>query len=120
MLCEDEDPFQDIDIQAGMSSMGTLSHCSVDEYINGDNFLPTCVDIDGEDWDESWLNCIADEPEPSSTSQVSDDEDEELDFPPSQPKLKSFKQAMESLENVKFFLEHSGCLKQLPLLLYLN
>ena len=65
MLCEDEDPFQDIDIQAGMSSliscsMGTLSHCSVDEYIDGDNFLPTCVDIDGEDWDESWLNCLAD------------------------------------------------------------
>ena len=117
MLCEDEDPFQDIDIQAGMSSliscsMGTLSHCSVDEYIDGDNFLPTCVDIDGDDWDESWLNSLADEPEPSSTSQVSDDEDEELDLPPSQPKLKSFKQAMESLEDVQIFLEHSGCLEQ--------
>ena len=129
MLCEDEDPFQGIDIQARMSSliscsMGTLSHFSVDEYIDGDNFLPTCVDIDGEDWDESWLNCLADEPEPSSTSQVSDDEDEEqdeeLDLPPTQPKLKSFKQAMESLEDVKIFLEHSGCLEQLPLLLYLN
>ena len=38
-LCEDKDPFQDIDIQVGMSSliscsMGTLSHCSVDEYID--------------------------------------------------------------------------------------
>ena len=126
MLCEDEDPFQDIDIQAGMSSliscsMGTLSHFSVDEYIDGDNFLPTCVDIDVEDWDESWLNCLTDEPEPSSTSQVSDDEDEELDLPPSQPKLKSFKQAMESLEDVKIFSEHSGCLEQLyTSSLYLN
>ena len=45
-------------------------------------------------------------------SQVSDDEDEELDLPPSQPKLKSFKQAMESLEDVKIFLEHSGYLEQ--------
>ena len=34
--------------------MGSFSHCSVDEYIDGDNCLPTCVDIDGEDWDESW------------------------------------------------------------------
>ena len=53
-LCKDEDPFQDIDIQAGMNSlishsMGSLSHCSVDEYIDGDNCLPTCVDMDGED-----------------------------------------------------------------------
>lgn len=108
-LCEDEDPFQDIDKQAGMSSlishsMGTLSHCSVAEYIDGDNCLPTCVDINGEDWDESWLNSLADEPEPSSTSQVSDDEDEELDLPPSQPELKSFRQ--ESLEDVRIFLEH--------------
>jgi len=56
-LCKDKDPFQDIDI-IGMSSlishsMATLSHCSVDEYISGDNCLPTCVDIDGEDRDES-------------------------------------------------------------------
>ena len=58
------------------------------------------------------MNSLADETEPSSTSQVSDDEDEELDLPPSQPKLKSFKQAMESLEDVKIFLEHSGCLEQ--------
>jgi len=49
-LCEDEDPFQDIDIQVGMSSlistsMGTLIHCSLDEYIDGDNSRPTCVEI---------------------------------------------------------------------------
>ena len=116
-LCEDEDPFQDIEIKTGMSSlishsMGTLSHCSVDEYINGDNCLPTCVDIDGEDWDESWLNSLADEPEPSSTRHVSNDEDEELDLPPCQPKLKSFRQAMKSLEDVRIFVEHSGCLEQ--------
>ena len=91
-LCEDEDPFQDIDIQVGMSSlistsMGTLSHCSLDEYIDGDNSRPTCVDIDGQDWDGSWLNSLTYEPEPSTTSQPSDDEDEELDVPPPQPKL---------------------------------
>ena len=115
-LYEDKDPFQNIDIQTGMSSlishsMGTLSHCSVDEYINGDNCLPTCVDIDGEDWVESWLNSLADEPEPSSTSyrHVSD---KELDLPPCQPKLKSFRQAMESLEDVRIFVEHFGCLEQ--------
>ena len=40
------------------------------------------------------------------------DKDEELDVPPCQPKLKSFREAMESLEDVKIFLEHSGCLEQ--------
>ena len=117
-LCEDEDPFQDIDVQAEMNSLishsiGSLGHCSIDEYVDGDNCLPTCVDMDGEDWDESWLNSLADEPEPSSTSQLSDDEDEELDLPPPQPKLR---EAMESLEDVRIFLEHSGC----PPLLSLN
>jgi len=38
-----------------------------------------CVDIGGEDWDESWLNSLPDELEPSSTSQVLGD-DEELDL----------------------------------------
>ena len=39
-------------------------------------------------------------------------EDEEFDLPPPQPKLKSFRQAMESPEDVGVFLEHSGCLEQ--------
>ena len=72
---EDEDPFQDIDVQGKMSSlisrsMGTLSHCSAEEYIDGENSLPTCMDIDGDDWDESWLNSLT-EQRPSSTNQDS-------------------------------------------------
>ena len=37
------------------------------------------MDIDGGDCDESWLNSLTDGQGPSPTSQVSDDEDEELD-----------------------------------------
>ena len=106
-LCEDEDPFQDIDVLGQMSSlisrsMGTLSHCSVEEYIDGENSLPTCVDVGGDDWDESWLNSLT-EQGPSSTNRVSDDEEEELDLPPPQPKLKSFREAIDSLEDVRIF-----------------
>jgi len=53
-------------------------------------------------------------------AQEDDDEDEELDLPPPQPKLKSFRQAMESLEDVRIFwntLDVSNKLL-LPLLLY--
>ena len=39
-------------------AMGTLQHCSADEYLTGDNSLPVCVDIDGNNWDENWLNSL--------------------------------------------------------------
>ena len=41
-----------------------------------------------------------------------EDEEEELDIPPPLPKLYTYKQSMESLEDVKIFLEHRGCLEQ--------
>lgn len=47
----EEDPFQNIDEDVEMSSlisrtMGTLHQCSVEEYVNGDNSLSVCVDMD--------------------------------------------------------------------------
>ena len=53
------------------------------------------------------LNSLTEEEEPASL-----DIDEELDTPPPLPKLHTYKQEMESLEDVKIFLEHRGCLEQ--------
>ncbi len=85
-LCDSEDPFQDIDAEVELNSlisstMGTLSHCSAEEYIEGDDSLPICVDIDGEDWDECWLNSLVDEPEHSNAalSQSDDEQDQDDD-----------------------------------------
>ena len=56
------------------------------------------------------MNSLTEEEEP--TECASEDEEEELDIPPPLPKLHTCKQAMESLEGVKVFLEHRGCLEQ--------
>ena len=57
--------------------MGTLQQCSADEYLTGDNSLPVCVDIDGNNWDENWLNSLT---EGAESVDVDEDEDEEEDF----------------------------------------
>ena len=35
-----------------------MQHCSADEYLTGDDSLSVCVDIDGNDCDENWLNSL--------------------------------------------------------------
>ena len=58
---DEEDPFQNNDEDVEMSSlisrtMGTLHQCSVEEYVNGDNSLSVCVDMDDDQWDASfWI-----------------------------------------------------------------
>ena len=78
IVSDDEDPFNDIDDEMGMDSlishaMGTLQHCSADEYLIGDNSLPVCVDIDGNNWDENWLNSLTE-----GAESVDEDKDEEM------------------------------------------
>ena len=80
IVSDDEDPFNDIDDEMGMNSlishaMETPQHCSADEYLTGDNSLPVCVDIDGNNWDENWLNSLTE-----GAKSVGEDEDEEEDF----------------------------------------
>ena len=115
IVSDDEDPFNDIDDEMGMDSlishaMGTLQHCSADEYLTGDNSLPVCVDINGNNWDENWLNSLTE-----GAESVDEDKDEEEDFdvdmPPPPPKIQTYKQAVVSLEDINIFLEHHGRLK---------
>ena len=63
---DEEDPFQNIDEDVEMSSlisctMGTLHQCSVEEYVNGDNSLSVCVDMDDDQWDASFLDSLTEE-----------------------------------------------------------
>ena len=50
---DSEDPFEDIDETIAptppiSAAMGTLGTCSMSEYINGDNELPVCADLDDD------------------------------------------------------------------------
>ena len=85
---DEEDPFQDID--AGLelgglisSMLGTETHCSADEYINGDNDVPTCAEINDENWEEDFLEGLAkNNSESLSDEDESDTEDVDLQPPP--------------------------------------
>ena len=40
----------------GLMHMATLAnHCSSDDYITGDNNLPTCAEFDDPDWDQTFI-----------------------------------------------------------------
>ena len=86
-------------------TMGTLHQCSVKEYVDGDNSLSACVDMDDRQWDKNFLDSLTEEVDPVTG------EEEEEDVPPPVPKLQSYKEAICSMEDIKIFLEDCGCLK---------
>ena len=63
----EEYPFQDIDETIAVGSlisttMGTRRDtCSAEEYVNDDNDLAVCVDLDDEKWEENFMDNLAQE-----------------------------------------------------------
>ena len=84
----------DVEISSLIShTMGTLHQCSVEEYVNGDNSLSVCVDMDDDQWDASFLHSLTEEEEPMT------DGEKDEESPPT-PKLHGFKEAIESLYDI--------------------
>ena len=107
-----EDPFQDIDERMSLGSlistaMGSLDSCSVEEYVQGDN-LEVCADFDSEHWENNFMDSLTGQEESNATTEEISDS-EEVDIPPPSPKLKNFRDALTSLEDVQIFLESRGC-----------
>ncbi len=76
------------------------AYCSADEYLTGDNSLPVCIDIDGDDWDENWLNSLTEHEGGDEDEDEDEEEDLDIDLPPPPPKIQTYKQAIESLEDI--------------------
>jgi len=72
------------------------------EYLRGDDDLPVCTDLDSDSWDANFLSQLGQEEE-NSDEEMSDDE-----TPPPPLKVQSFKEAIDSLEDVQRFLESRG------------
>ena len=105
------DPFADIDedleLQHLIEQTG-CENCTPQEFISGDDDLPVCVEMDDENWENTFLEELtAAEGEAEDASQEMD-EDDEYDDGPVVPKLKTYKEAINSLEDVCQFLEHKG------------
>ena len=61
----------------------------MEEYVNGDNDLAVCVDLDDQKWEENFMDNLVQEEIADTTEEVSD-VDEEFDISLSSPKIKRY------------------------------
>ena len=112
IISQEEDPFQDIDDNLELHTLisRTMGNdiCSVEEYVNGDSDLPVCVDIDDETWQENFLESL----DADVAIEEEDEEDEEEDVLPPPPKIKSHKEAVQSLDDLKNYFESHDCFEE--------
>ena len=124
------DPFADLDdhqnddqedqeVQALVNNvMGNREKCSADEYINGDDDLDFCFDLNNDQWENEFFTMLRssqthdcdgelnDNNEEESNDDTNDDDD--TDTLTAEPKIKTIKNAIQSLEEVQYFLEYHG------------
>ena len=85
-------------------------HCSKHgtEYVSGDDCLPACLELDDDRWDKHFMANIAgaqecNNEEEEGRSDIESDKDDQAAI----PQIKSYKEAIASLE-VQHFLECHG------------
>ena len=111
---EENDPFNEVDADTDIQNLieRTMTNeecCSGTEYVSGDDCLPVCLELDDDTWDDHFMANIAgaqeydNEDEEGRSDNESDREDQAAI-----PQLKSFKEAIASLEQVQHFLECHG------------
>ena len=112
--CEDQDPFRELDSQPTGDELEDLIHqlnmpaetrCSVSEYMNGDDDLPTCSEQDDETWEDEFFASIVSEQPPLEREEP---DDVTFDLEPPPLKIKNFGEAIHSLEDVQAFLDSKG------------
>ena len=83
----------------------------MEEFVSDDRDLQTSVNIYGDNWSEEFLNSL---PGPSSDSDNVPTDDMELaeeqeEEDSREPKLKSYREALQYMEDVLCYLDHRGC-----------
>lgn len=73
----------------------------------GDNDLQVCTDLDSDTWDADFLSQLGQQEEESEDEDEVNDEVNDETLPPPL-KIHTFKEAIDSLENVQYFLESRG------------
>lgn len=109
---DDSDPFSEADqlMELGRLIEETVgSGCHIDEFVDGDGDLPVCVEMEGNDWQSTFLDELTDNPE-QEEDEVDSDCEIEADSAAQDvvPKIKSYKEAITTLEDVVQFLQQKG------------
>ena len=107
---EDQDPFDELDSVDPSAELDDLisqvpiPSCSATEYIHGED-LPTCSDESDETWEDDFFTSLN-----SDQNSVDEDDPDDaiFDIEPPPLKIKSFHEAIHSLEDVKSFLDRKG------------
>ena len=109
---DEQDPFLAMDESVlklkDLIDVTMTSHqaCSVEEYVSGENSLPTCREMDDENWEDAFLEDLCREPVEGTMQDEEDDEDsDEIVLA---PKINTYKEVNEYLEEVQHFLESRG------------
>ena len=79
---------------------------SAEEYVNDDNDLAVCVDLDDQKWEENFMDNLV-----HDTTEEESDVDEEFDISLPSSKIKSYREVIQSLEHSQIFLDSRGCLE---------
>ena len=112
---DDLDPFLEADkrmeLQTLIEQTG-CEGCTVDQYLTGDSDLPVCMEIDDDNWEAAFLEELEEHQQVEDCGQVDGDSDDEDDSTANTeepfPKLKTYKEAITSWEEVSRFLEYKG------------
>ena len=80
-LEEEDDPFLEIDLLTGMAGQSLIEKTmpidgryGVDEYLNGNDYLPVCMELDSDSWEANFLQQLGQEDQ-----KVADEEEDERD-----------------------------------------
>ena len=117
-----DDPFASLecgnetqDLQDMIDRVENADFCTAAEFAAADNELPVCNNLDEHDWETEFLAQIGprQKSECTSASEMEEQEEEDEDdtgedatLP--QPKLQSYIEALQSLDDVAAFLDHKG------------
>ena len=93
-------------------AMTGRDHCPLEEYVNGEDDIPVCLDACSDTWEEEFFDNLGQEDQGEDQDEEdSDSEQPSPEFEPPQSKIKSYKEAILSLEEFNFSLNLEGVYK---------
>lgn len=106
---DDEDPFLELDECMELQNLieetiPSEQSCSLVEYLHGEEEVPVCVDMDGDDWDTNFLAELGG----GGDYEEDEDADENDEDEEPMPKVKTFSEAIKALDNVNSFWKVVG------------
>ena len=107
---EVENPVEESELTGLISQIQLQDACSADELIKGEDLIPICTEVTDEDWEESFFAELGPASKRMNEEDGCEDDSEGEEEEPVllAPKVKSYSDAIESLEDVLKFLENKS------------